>query len=131
MYSSAIVDDNYVVHLNVKHIQMPHYMEHILTIPISVDLNKVIHIKLENIHHEYMKHHGQLLHANATLPYTGILKVGTCRGLKPTVVKKHVTFNLPPLHEENKPRYYTPHILRRLKQTTKLERSKKSRSTYI
>ena len=49
---------------------------------MSVDLDKVIHVKLENIHHKYMKHHRQLLHADATLSYTRILKVGTCRGLK-------------------------------------------------
>ena len=65
MNSSAIVNDDYVVHLNVKHTEMPDCLEHILTMPMSVDLDQVLHAKLENIHHEYMKHHGQLLHTNA------------------------------------------------------------------
>ena len=121
IYSSVVVDDNYVVHLKVKHIQMSDYMECTLTISISSDLDTVLHIKLDNIYWEYMNLNGQLLNANVTVTNTGILKVGSHRGLKPMVVNKHVTFHLPPLLEENKTRYYSPHVQRRLKQQLNLK----------
>ena len=120
----AIDNQNYVVHLSIRSFGSDTGVHRLITVPLSSDNDKIISRTIEDMYKQHLTQCSdiQLPSAQSTLPQpkspqlNGILKVGSSRGLKPTLIQKHVTFNLPPLDDTEKHTYYkSPNVVRKAK----------------
>ena len=109
-YDVAIDNLNYVIHLSIRSFASDAGAHRLNTVPFSGDHDKIISGTIDHMYKQYLTQCSdiQLPSEQSTSPQpkspklNGILKVGSCRGLKLTLIQKHVTFNLPLLEGTEK-----------------------------
>ena len=97
----AIDNQNYIVHLSIRSFGSDTGVHRLITVPLSSDNDQIISRTIEDMYKQYLTQCSdiQLTSAQSTSPQpkspqlNGILKVGSSRELKLTLIQKHVTFN--------------------------------------
>ena len=120
----AIDNQNYFVHLSIRSFGSDTGVHRLITVPLSSDNDKIISRTIEDMYKQYLTQCSdiQLPSAQSTLPQPKKSTIewnpeSRCsKGLKPTLIQKHVTFNLPPLDDTEKCTYYkSPNVVQKAK----------------